>query len=641
MMASFRHMASGIVAKILLGFLVFSFGLWGIGDIFRGSHSKPVASVDGESIRPEELQGFIETLQRSYPEITAEMAADPAFRTEALNSLINRHLMKNFSHALGLEFSSETLAEYIAQNPSFRNEDGSFNRDHFIETLRQNNMTERAFLSRFGQDLATSFIEDTFAVGWLPSEQMLGLYHFLRNEKREGLLLTVSSSQIKDTKKPSTEDLKRLYSQQQDRFTIPEMRSFRYAAFDTDTAQKALNVEVDDATLHQLYAERKDSFVVPEKREVDQLLFLSEDAATSAAARLDKGTAWKDLAKDASVTNKDSVALGQVSMTDLPAEAAEPVFALAAGSYSSPIKTGFGWHIFYVRHITPAHSTPFEEAKAQLQKEYRAEQSEQKMTDLANALEDAIAAGSDMKDALSQVGLKNVTIAQVGPASSAGQSTDGKALPLSALEHEALQQAFSLNEGETSGINLAEDQHYYVVQTTQVTPESVRPLKEVRSELETLYHQRALQMALHDKAAQVAKALKEAENPDQAARDMGYTLTSLGMITSDQESASAGPLKDKALTQGLVHELFRLKLHEATAPYPLPDGDYAVAVLNAIEPAKPATPEELSALEKEFTATMAQEAMFHTIAYLRKHYDVQVNTDVLYPASSAPDQKTP
>lgn len=628
-------MAAGLVAKILLGFLVLTFGLWGIGDIFRNHGSQTeVASVNGESISTAELDALIKMLQRSYPEVTSEMAGDPRFKTEALNNLINNRLMRAESKALGLEFSSSTLASYIARNPAFQTKEGTFNRDVFIETLKQNNFTERNYLSRFAEDLSSSFIDNTLSIGWLPSEAMLGLYHFIRNESRDATLILLSDSDIPAPKAATDTQLEAIYKREQPRFTKPETRTLRYISFDTETAWKQLKLDADEKTLKSLYNERKDSLNEPEKRTVDQLLFMTEKAAQAALGDLEKGKNWAEISKSNAIMNPDSIHLGEVTMTDLPAEAANDVFALKQDGHSGIIKTGFGWHIFYVQHITKPHQKTFEEAKAQLAKDYRAETAEQKVSELSNTIEDALAGGATLEDALKQAGLGDLKPVMLGPLSSDGKDASEHNVELKPLEAQALQTAFSLDQDETSNLNLSADNQYYLVQTTAIEPEAVKPMAAVKSQLEALYKQKAQLDALHKKAESVAKALKEAENPAEAAKDLGLTPHKSGTLLRTEDTLSSdSDLKGTVLTTGFVMELFRLKAHETSAPYPLPNGKYIIGILDAIHPAKEPTDAETSSLEKEFTGTLATEAMEHYFRYLRQKYDVEVHSDVLYGTS--------
>ena len=63
MLTAIREKASSLVVKILFGFLVASFAVWGIGDIFRGGgHASPAIEVGDIAISPQTLQQLSELL---------------------------------------------------------------------------------------------------------------------------------------------------------------------------------------------------------------------------------------------------------------------------------------------------------------------------------------------------------------------------------------------------------------------------------------------------------------------------------------------------------------------------------------------------------------------------------------------------
>src|SRR5260370_34557446 len=57
MLQGIRSRAGSYIVKILFALLILTFGIWGIGDIFRtGGTDTAVATVGDQSIRAEELQ---------------------------------------------------------------------------------------------------------------------------------------------------------------------------------------------------------------------------------------------------------------------------------------------------------------------------------------------------------------------------------------------------------------------------------------------------------------------------------------------------------------------------------------------------------------------------------------------------------
>ncbi|HYZ41603.1 MAG TPA: SurA N-terminal domain-containing protein, partial [Stellaceae bacterium] len=58
MLQAIRSRAGSFIIKLLFGLLILTFGIWGIGDIFRlrGTNHTTVATVGRHSIGAEELQ---------------------------------------------------------------------------------------------------------------------------------------------------------------------------------------------------------------------------------------------------------------------------------------------------------------------------------------------------------------------------------------------------------------------------------------------------------------------------------------------------------------------------------------------------------------------------------------------------------
>src|ERR1700754_685246 len=59
MLQSLREHASSWIVKILFGFLILSFGLWGINDIFMGERDPTVAKVGGTKITFNQLNDAV------------------------------------------------------------------------------------------------------------------------------------------------------------------------------------------------------------------------------------------------------------------------------------------------------------------------------------------------------------------------------------------------------------------------------------------------------------------------------------------------------------------------------------------------------------------------------------------------------
>ena len=99
MLQAIRSRAGSFVVKGLFGLLILTFGIWGIGDIFRNRPTDTVvATVGDESIRAEDLQSALrpalERLSTRFGSaIDLQQAKKLGVIDEILEELIDRSLL--------------------------------------------------------------------------------------------------------------------------------------------------------------------------------------------------------------------------------------------------------------------------------------------------------------------------------------------------------------------------------------------------------------------------------------------------------------------------------------------------------------------------------------------------------------------
>ena len=127
------------IVAVLFGFLIVSFAIWGIGDIFRGSVRTTVATVGKTDISAEafrtayqnELQRLMRQTRQS---ITPERARSLGLDTQILSRLVTEAALDQRAQELGLSVSDQLIARTIAQDPNFRGPNGQFDRAAFDES---------------------------------------------------------------------------------------------------------------------------------------------------------------------------------------------------------------------------------------------------------------------------------------------------------------------------------------------------------------------------------------------------------------------------------------------------------------------------------------------------------------------------
>src|SRR5271157_657322 len=110
MLESIRNAAQGVVGKaimtVVMGLIIVSFVIWGVGDMLRGFSATTVAKVGATSISSQaygnELQSELYRLQRQVRQpLTAQQARALGLDAEVLDRMIDEAAFDERARAMG------------------------------------------------------------------------------------------------------------------------------------------------------------------------------------------------------------------------------------------------------------------------------------------------------------------------------------------------------------------------------------------------------------------------------------------------------------------------------------------------------------------------------------------------------------
>ena len=174
MLESMRKAAQGVVGKaimtVVMGLIIVSFVIWGVGDMLRGFTASTVASVGSAKISEQEYrssyQRTIQQYQRRLRQpFTNEQARAIGLDREVLQRLLSESAIDEEARKLGLNVSDEALRAMIETNPNFRNKSGVFDPQLFAEALRNNDMNEPMFVTDLRKTALRQFIVAALTAG--------------------------------------------------------------------------------------------------------------------------------------------------------------------------------------------------------------------------------------------------------------------------------------------------------------------------------------------------------------------------------------------------------------------------------------------------------------------------------------------
>jgi peptidyl-prolyl cis-trans isomerase D len=615
MLQFIRNFAGSWVVKILFVLLILSFGIWGIGDVFRSSTPTTVAEVGSTQIEREALdQEFRRQIERLRPmlggNLTAEQAKQFGLLDQSLQTLIQRALFDLAAKDVGVAVGPEVVKLRIADEPAFRNQQGQFDPNIFRTVLRNNQLTENGYIAQLRGETARELVAGAVNAGVAAPKTLTQTLYRFRGEKRVAEVVTLTNASVGDVGSPDEAEITRAYEDHQVRFTAPEYRALTVAQLSPDAL--AADIKLDDAQLRAAYDERAAEFGTPEKRNI--LMTVVDDEAkakTIAEAAKTKGLA--DAAKESGV---EPVTLDGVARTELP-ELGDAAFALEQGKTSEPIKSGLGWHVLVVTGIQAGSTKSFDEVRERLASEIRKEKALDAVFSIANRVEDQLASGASLEEVAKAQGL---ALSKVAAVDSTGKAPDGKdAAPALPALKALLPNVFQLKAGAAT--NLAEGQGsvFTAVRVDSVIPAAVRPLAEVRDQVVADWQneKRAAQAA--KKAEEIATKLSkglEAAAQDVASQS-GASFAMTVPFTRDAKTVSGLP-------GDLVAKLFGAKPGEVVSGTSA--DSQIVARLREVIAADPTAPDAaLGPLETNVNQGLESDLMAEFVNALRVRYPVQIH----------------
>jgi peptidyl-prolyl cis-trans isomerase D len=621
MLEAIRKRAGSFVVKILFLFLVLSFGVWGIADVFRpGGGADWAAEVGDVEISSSAFQEeYRQTLRRLSQAMGGNMDAEQAralgLPSSVLNHMIEGALFDQAAADLGVTTTDAMAREQIKADPRFRNQAGVFDPEVFRETLRRNGFTEDRYVGLLRLEMRREQLLSSIAGGAVAPRSLVEATEQYRGERRIAEHVLIPTAMMTQFPDPDEPTLRQFYQDQPGLFTAPEYRGVSVVVLSPDEASKGISI--DDADLQAAYHERNAEFTVPERRSFQQIVFAAEAAARSAHERLAQGAEFAAVAADLDRTLQEVAPIGPVQREQLPPDLASAVFTLPPGQASAPIRTSLGWHIIQVTAIEPGHAPTLAEVKERLEAKLKREKAVDSLIDLGNKLDDALGLGARLQEAAAELELPLRTIPAVD---ATGLDPTGAAVPN--LPPGLLDTAFATAQGAESSLIDAGDDIYFVLRVDAVTPSALRPFESIRTQVAEAWRAEQKDQQAKRLANELVNALRNGRELTPLAKEKQLKAVTTPPFTRNGEAVAPD------LSRAAVAALFDAKPGE-TVTVPV-QGGFVVARLTSVLPPAPDTDATgQAALRSELTEAMRGDIVAQFAAGLRGRYPVKINPRAL------------
>jgi peptidyl-prolyl cis-trans isomerase D len=511
MLDGLRKASQGAIGKavmtVLMGLLIVSFAVWGVGDMLRGFTSDTVAKVGSAKISQQaystELQSQLYALQRRAGQaLTPQQARQLGLDAHVLQQMIDDAAFDERARTMGLAISDETIADAVRNDPGLKTADGKFDAARFQEYLRDNGLNERSFVARQRAVYLRAQLQQSLVEGMNAPKALVQALLDARGQTRAISYFTLPPAAVGDIPPPSDETLKTFFNQRKAQWRAPEYRNFDELVVTPATLAKPDSV-TDEEARAAYDKDKATKYTTPEKRKLQQIVFPTEMDAADAAAKIKAGTSFDDIAKARKLTDAD-LNLGDVTKAGVFDPAiADAGFKLAQGGVSDPVKGQFGYALVKALSITPEVVKPFDEAKAAIKQEIASARAIDQVQSLHDKIEDARGNGKSVAEAARSFGLTTTSYAGVDRN---GLNVAGAKVDV-AQNNLVLPAVFASDIGVDDEALTTKDNGYVWFSVTRIDPAHDRTFEEVKDKVSTAWRAEETARRLADMAAEDVKKL--------------------------------------------------------------------------------------------------------------------------------------
>ena len=551
MLRGIRRAGQGLIGKIvvavLFGILIISFGIWGIGDIFRGYGRNTVATVGNVEISSEAMrnayQSEIQSLSRTYrQQITPDRARTLGIDTQVFNRLVSEAAISQRASRLGLNISNDKVVQSITQAPAFQNLTGQFDRARFEDVLRNFGYTEATFVRDQRAQLIRQQLLDALTAGLVPPlvEQEAAFRY--GTERRAVNYFTLPAASVGTIEPADETTLKTYFDERKSSFRAPEYRKLVVLAVTPGTLAKP--DEVSDTEARERYEKDKGSkYGSAEKRKLQQIRFSSQEDAQAASDKLKGGATFEDIAKERNLVSKD-FEIGTLTKAEVVDPAVrDAAFALPLGGTSAPVASRFGPVIVRVDAIEPETVKPFEDVVGSVKNDIATEKARSRVTELHDKIEDQRAAAKSLQQIAPEFDLTPRVVEAIDR-----NGHDKAENPVETLPEQTalLTAAFASDVGADNEAIRSSDNGYVWFDVAGVEPARDRGLDEVREAVVSAWRSDETARRLAAKAREFVNRLDKGDAFATVAADAGQAVKSADGLA---RGVAKGDLPAEAVTR--------------------------------------------------------------------------------------------
>ena len=416
-MFEFVRKHTKIMMFVMFLLIIPSFVLFGMdGYTQYRENGQAVARVNGADITQAEWdtvhKGEVERIRAQRPEIDVKLLDTPEARYASLERIVRDRVLLVAVDKLKLQTSDIRLARELQQDPtiaSLRLPDGTLDKERYKQLVAAQGLTPEGFEARVRRDLSLAQVQGAIANSGFSSPKQANVSLGAYFERRNIQFVRSAPGDFVAKVTPSDADLDAYYKANPTQFKAAETANIEYVVLDLEAVKKS--IALNEADLRTYYDQNQARLSGAQERRASHILINAAKDAPAADREKAKARATELLASVraapanfAEIAKKNSQDTGSApaggdldffSRGAMVKPFEDAAFAMKKGDISEVVESDFGYHIIQLTDIKEPVKKSFDELRASMEGDLKAQQARVKYAELAEVLTNIVYEQSD------------------------------------------------------------------------------------------------------------------------------------------------------------------------------------------------------------------------------------------------------
>ena len=553
MLQKLRDQTQSLGFKIIVAVLVFALAFFGFGAFNIFAPGDPtVASVNGEDI----TQGaLLAEADRQRRRLMAELGDDPApdsidplaLQTQALEGLITRSLIDQMVEDLDLAASSAEVDAAVLADPGFQI-DGKFNQEFYRRALSAMGYTPAGYLADLASRISANQLRLALVDTALAADWESALFVRLLDQRRDLAWLPFTVARFSEDVTVDAADIELHYAEHEAEMMTDEQVDVAYVELSWEQLLDDPSIDIGEADLQREYEADKAAAADREQRRSSHILLRTGEERSDEEAmrllegfreRLLAGEPFAELAENHSEDPGSAAVggdLGLVGRGIFDPAFEEALWQLQEGEISPPVKSAFGYHLIRLEGVEVEEFPDFAEKRQEIEQRLREQAARDLFADRVRELDNlAFEQNESLAGIEEALGLERQVVEGVTRSSGGVFASDEL--------REAVFAPDVLEDGNNTAAIEQGDDRAVVARVLSHQPRQLRPLADVRPEIEALLVRQSARQALAEAHESALARVEAGESTAAVADDYGLSWQTVESARRADERVPAAVLE--------------------------------------------------------------------------------------------------